>query len=72
MQSLIKKLDKAVRGFNDKQATIDERVQIRLALKSILTCLQLFPSSMKQIVSGKQLTTSSKDNVTVIIENVVR
>ncbi len=72
MQTLFKKLDKAVRNLEGKPATVDEKIQIRLTIKAIHVCTQLFPSSLKQIVSGKQLPTSQKDNVTIIIENVIK
>ncbi len=56
MQVLIKKVDKAVRGYEGKQINIDERVQIRIAIKQILNCTKLFPSSLKNIVSSKNLS----------------
>ena len=51
--------------------SVDERVQMQVALKGVLVATKLFPSSFKNILAGKQ-GVSKKDNVTAVLENVLK
>ena len=51
--------------------SVDERVQMQVALKGVLISTKLFPSSFKNILAGKQGVTK-KDNVTAVLESIVR
>ena len=44
----------------------DERLQMQITIKALLTATKLFPSSFKNILAGKQ--GPKKDNVTAVLE----
>ncbi|CDW87862.1 UNKNOWN [Stylonychia lemnae] len=73
VQVLMKKIDKSVKLIADKQFKVDQDdiIQVRMAIKSILSCVQMFPSSLKNIVSSKG-NNAQKDHITVLIENLVK
>ena len=63
MQTLFKKVERAVKQVDAGISLgTDERVQLQIALKALVTSTRLFPSSLKNILAGKQ--GPKKDNVT--------
>ena len=69
MQVLYKKIDKAVKTMEGKAIDIEEVMQFRNAMKAIVVCTELFPSSLKNIIAKSG---AKKDNVTSVIENIIR
>lgn len=47
-------------------------VPLRIVLQSLLTCLTLFPSSLKQIVGSNRHGTKKRDLVTALFEEITR
>jgi len=50
---------------------VDERVQVQVAIKVIKTAAELFPTSFKNILAGKQ-GQGKKDHVTQVLENTIK
>jgi len=61
MQNVIKKLDKALKILESKPVIdIDEKMQFRIAIMTVLQCIKMFPSSFKTIVANRQGGVGSK------------
>lgn len=79
-QNMVRKLDKefqatigqSAQAPLNPQLTRNNSVPLRAILRSLLTCLQVFPSSFKQIVGSNRQSDRKRDIVSQLFEEITR
>lgn len=80
-QNVVRKVEKSIQGA--KQSGIkpeaqvflknNQTTQLKIVIESLLTCLELFPGSFKQIIGGNRNNGQrKKDTVTHLFEELVK
>ena len=76
VQTVFKKIEKAVKvieagGVGPRTLAVDERIQLQMAVRSLMVATKLFPSSFKNILAGKA-SSAKKDSVTSVLEQIIK
>jgi len=69
-QNVVRKLDKKITSLSGDVSQQLPSTPLRLTLKSILACLELFPSAFKQLISSNRQNSKKKDLVTSTMEEL--